>query len=298
MRAHPRSRGENQRRAEEQLALAGSSPLTRGKLACTTYRARCIGLIPAHAGKTRNALRIEDPRRAHPRSRGENDPAYRWVDADGGSSPLTRGKLRDSACERLAERLIPAHAGKTGRVGVGLVPGDGSSPLTRGKRCEGGLERRGAGLIPAHAGKTFTALEKIAFTPAHPRSRGENRMGAQVRFNQGGSSPLTRGKPCFCLLFEVRGAAHPRSRGENRSVPVMRAPIAGSSPLTRGKHSRCRPCLAQGGLIPAHAGKTVGSRALRGHTGAHPRSRGENRTTPCGKWATPGSSPLTRGKRF
>ena len=154
------------------------------------------------------------------------------------------------------------------------------------------------GLIPAHAGKTFTALEKIAFTPAHPRSRGENRMGAQVRFNQGGSSPLTRGKPCFCLLFEVRGAAHPRSRGENRSVPVMRAPIAGSSPLTRGKHSRCRPCLAQGGLIPAHAGKTVGSRALRGHTGAHPRSRGENRTTPCGKWATPGSSPLTRGKRF
>ena len=196
MRAHPRSRGENQRRAEEQLALAGSSPLTRGKLACTTYRARCIGLIPAHAGRTRNALRIEDPRRAHPRSRGENDPAYRWVDADGGSSPLTRGKLRDSACERLAERLIPAHAGKTGRVGVGLVPGDGSSPLTRGKRCEGGLERRGAGLIPAHAGKTSASPEPSRSSRAHPRSRGENSSLSMTEKTLNGSSPLTRGKHC------------------------------------------------------------------------------------------------------
>ena len=258
MRAHPRSRGENQRRAEEQLALAGSSPLTRGKLACTTYRARCIGLIPAHAGKTRNALRIEDPRRAHPRSRGENDPAYRWVDADGGSSPLTRGKLRDSACERLAERLIPAHAGKTGRVGVGLVPGDGSSPLTRGKRCEGGLERRGAGLIPAHAGKTSASPEPSRSSRAHPRSRGENSSLSMTEKTLNGSSPLTRGKrarhlprsPLVGLIpahagktlsvgaGDAEGEAHPRSRGENGVRPGGSRYPGGSSPLTRGKQSR------------------------------------------------------------
>ena len=101
------------------------------------------------------------------------------------------------------------------------------------------------GLIPAHAGKTFTALEKIAFTPAHPRSRGENRMGAQVRFNQGGSSPLTRGKPCFCLLFEVRGAAHPRSRGENGQVISIVITVSGSSPLTRGKRACMQPGIVR-----------------------------------------------------
>ena len=256
MRAHPRSRGENQRRAEEQLALAGSSPLTRGKLACTTYRARCIGLIPAHAGKTRNALRIEDPRRAHPRSRGENDPAYRWVDADGGSSPLTRGKLRDSACERLAERLIPAHAGKTGRVGVGLVPGDGSSPLTRGKRCEGGLERRGAGLIPAHAGKTSASPEPSRSSRAHPRSRGENSSLSMTEKTLNGSSPLTRGKPCPSARATPKARLIPAHAGKTLYPPTM-GRSRGSSPLTRGKPVPRTRATLRDRLIPAHAGKTL-----------------------------------------
>ena len=93
----------------------------------------------------------------------------------------------------------------------------------------------------------------------------------------------------------------------------------GSSPLTRGK-----PCLVRnrsplGGLIPAHAGKTLlmpahmpsmkGSSPLtRGKpsgqagpappTPAHPRSRGENSVPPTGVSSTWGSSPLTRGKHF
>ena len=51
-RAHPRSRGENTDRAVRALGVAGSSPLTRGKLDRRGRLQARAGLIPAHAGKT------------------------------------------------------------------------------------------------------------------------------------------------------------------------------------------------------------------------------------------------------
>ena len=50
------------------------------------------------------------------------------------------------------------------------------------------------------------------------------------------------------------------------------------------------------GLIPAHAGKTLQRSARHDHQRAHPRSRGENGPVLIPRQATPGSSPLTRGK--
>ena len=50
--AHPRSRGENDLNGVEVAALAGSSPLTRGKLLWGVRGQHGVGLIPAHAGKT------------------------------------------------------------------------------------------------------------------------------------------------------------------------------------------------------------------------------------------------------
>ena len=71
----------------------------------------------------------------------------------------------------------------------------------------------------------------------------------------------------------------------------------GSSPLTRGKLVGTRHVGPSTGLIPAHAGKTsyrrVGLRSFR----AHPRSRGENVVSATLPVGSPGSSPLTRGKR-
>ena len=72
----------------------------------------------------------------------------------------------------------------------------------------------------------------------------------------------------------------------------------GSSPLTRGKPTWWRRCSRRAGLIPAHAGKTLGtSPAAIGKT-AHPRSRGEKMMVPVRIPPTWGSSPLTRGKRL
>ena len=92
MEAHPRSRGENLNAVAGGNADTGSSPLTRGKPILTAGLTRCIGLIPAHAGKTFDAARHVVHRAAHPRSRGENIccPPGRVLRT--GSSPLTRGK--------------------------------------------------------------------------------------------------------------------------------------------------------------------------------------------------------------
>ena len=192
--AHPRSRGENLKAHDGHTHVAGSSPLTRGKPARTGLRNRPRGLIPAHAGKTEGPERMTSPRRAHPRSRGENPNTgvrKRFVT---GSSPLTRGKLGLNLTLTRGLRLIPAHAGKTNRspwrlVYFGAHPRSrgenfrpsrrsgrrtGSSPLTRGKPG-GAVDLEGVeGLIPAHAGKTQDHGNQHHAGRAHPRSRGEN----------------------------------------------------------------------------------------------------------------------------
>mgnify|MGYP000860670119 CR=1 FL=1 len=192
----------------------------------------------------------------------------------------------------------------------------GSSPLTRGKLCGLSHSPVKRGLIPAHAGKTSLRNTSRAMYRAHPRSRGENR-GVHFRsLTEGGSSPLTRGKPKFLnrratalglipahagktgfLLAQVGAfGAHPRSRGENPGDPLNNFGQRGSSPLTRGKRvleDWGRPAKR---LIPAHAGKTAHGARVHSNDGAHPRSRGENRSGVRRRRPRGGSSPLTRGK--
>ena len=216
--------------------MAGSSPLTRGKLLLVLLDSVERGLIPAHAGKTRCRRWCRSCRWAHPRSRGENElDLYDLLD-DAGSSPLTRGK--------------PRHHGPDARL---------------------------RGLIPAHAGKTSPPVSSPGPSPAHPRSRGENRKAEANRKAQEGSSPLTRGK---------------LKTGDTVSV------YEGSSPLTRGKPGGRVSHLGKVGLIPAHAGKTAWSCRARADRAAHPRSRGENVDVHPFNAGVGGSSPLTRGKRL
>ena len=193
----------------------------------------------------------------------------------------------------------------------------GSSPLTRGKRRDVAGRRRGARLIPAHAGKTRGIHEGRPHAWAHPRSRGENAEDELVAGLGDGSSPLTRGKREFVELHVEQGglipahagktmlvspsmphtSAHPRSRGENGRLIFWCLSQVGSSPLTRGKLHRRGGLEGLAGLIPAHAGKTIGHADGRERSGAHPRSRGENRDIVRAVFRRLGSSPLTRGKR-
>ena len=315
-RAHPRSRGENIISRDGSFVARGSSPLTRGKRVAGRLARHLAGLIPAHAGKTRSGRDRRRAPGAHPRSRGENAPPFPPASSALGSSPLTRGKHQYRVWRTASRGLIPAHAGKTtsggsGRASrrahprsrgenvweVGPVPdGEGSSPLTRGKRRRWWAGRGLRGLIPAHAGKTWLSCEPSLHVRAHPRSRGENSSALAFRGEIVGSSPLTRGKPPDRLnrrrdpglipahagktnvhqRVQQPPGAHPRSRGENSSARIAPSAGGGSSPLTRGKHQRGRGERDQLGLIPAHAGKTIGPLPEQVHGQAHPRSRGEN----------------------
>ena len=113
IRAHPRSRGENEVPGTTGLTLGGSSPLTRGKLERSQDVKRRSGLIPAHAGKTGTKSTVSLRMTAHPRSRGENPRPRAREPCRSGSSPLTRGKLSEEMGPPPDRGLIPAHAGKT-----------------------------------------------------------------------------------------------------------------------------------------------------------------------------------------
>ena len=74
--AHPRSRGENQNGDDTTAPRKGSSPLTRGKPRRNRRGALLYRLIPAHAGKTWDAVWPQLQAAAHPRSRGENHGGF------------------------------------------------------------------------------------------------------------------------------------------------------------------------------------------------------------------------------
>ena len=154
------------------VSAAGSSPLTRGAPLNTFFTSVRSGLIPAHAGSTAYEHPLAPVPPAHPRSRGEHNMALTCAGSSAGSSPLTRGALRqtDTPCR----------------------PG-GSSPLTRGARTDDSAGLWCGGLIPAHAGSTVSATRPASRSRAHPRSRGEHPLRRGRTGRCSGSSPLTRG---------------------------------------------------------------------------------------------------------
>ena len=153
----------------------------RGKLEVKEFKSTATRIIPAHAGQTSTlgmtVVRPSD----HPRACGANFATLVGSQLQNGSSPRMRGKRRFSRSTRRDGRIIPAHAGQTGRRHsippaasdhpracganfVGLLGGGcgvGSSPRMRGKRRRGCGCRRPPRIIPAHAGQTPPALSWI-----------------------------------------------------------------------------------------------------------------------------------------
>ena len=130
-----------------------------------------------------------------------------------------------------------------------------------------------------------------------------------------GSSPPTRGAlplrvlrrllrriiPAYAGSTSSRSIAmhlnpdHPRLRGEHTGWCGWDSLSDGSSPPTRGAHPSVEIPIWQRRIIPAYAGSTRGTRALKGERPDHPRLRGEHHT---GRDVDPrrhGSSPPTRG---
>ena len=274
--AHPRVCGENGRMGGTPGRPSGSSPRVRGKLGEREGGEVGPGLIPACAGKTRRHAAASDRARAHPRVCGENRRGTSSPLSGCGSSPRVRGKL-------LVVRVAQHHRG--------------SSPRVRGKPAHRRDRGRRGGLIPACAGKTDRLHWTTPPRRAHPRVCGENHVSVRVVLGYPGSSPRVRGKheeecsperrpgliPACAGKTRTRGSAsrscqaHPRVCGENASYAVTRPHMVGSSPRVRGKLAGMLPRAADGGLIPACAGKTPSWPPPHPSRWAHPRVCGENR---------------------
>ena len=293
--AHPRAGGENERRRSRRRGRPGSSPRGRGKRIADLVEVIAERLIPARAGKTKNARRPCQGRWAHPRAGGENQERTAPMPGPMGSSPRGRGKRPSTKKDPRPYGLIPARAGKT----HGLVTKASSKPA----HPRAGGENPGAWWLPVVAGGSS------------PRGRGKPSVSGDGHFLSG-SSPRGRGKLANAVpgasgkrLIPARAgktgpragqrsreAAHPRAGGENALAAVGVEPVEGSSPRGRGKQTVWRAGKHRVRLIPARAGKTGSWSNSTPASWAHPRAGGENDVLHSIRRRSRGSSPRGRGK--
>ena len=252
-----------------------------------------------------------------------------------GSSPHTRGAPEDTTKFNSMERIIPAYAGSTYRIGLSggasqdhpRIRGEhacgasvkgtlsGSSPHTRGalgRTAGSGFRRR---IIPAYAGSTAAGSLCRGRLTDHPRIRGEHAALSASTASFVGSSPHTRGAPEVSRRVRGReriipayagstsrwttlsapGRDHPRIRGEHGMKGLAAGAIGGSSPHTRGALERGIVRPLMIRIIPAYAGSTPAVACPAPADGDHPRIRGEHEISQYRAFPSVGSSPHTRG---
>ena len=116
------------------------------------------------------------------------------------------------------------------------------------------------------------------FAGSSPLTRGKQDAG-RPQFRNEGFIPTHAGRTSSFSWLLRRSADHPRSREENFLGLIAILIIVSHPPLTRGKPQFGHDRRGMGRLIPAHAGKTPHDPAHQSASTAHPRSRGENRST-------------------
>ena len=190
----------------------------------------------------------------------------------------------------------------------------GLPPLTREPLEEGIEQHEASRITPAYAGTTRKENDRLNGWQDHPRLRGNHCILRWPSTGFLGSPPLTREPlstlpstfstlritPAYAgttrprklplLAFED----HPRLRGNHDFDHVIVPTILGSPPLTREPLRLCHRIIRIGGITPAYAGTTAGSR--RRYLGAedHPRLRGNHRRRRACRSLSLGSPPLTR----
>ena len=129
---HPHTRGEHFSSYARRLFRRGSSPHTRGTRSSQSLSQSLSRFIPTHAGNTFAGLFCRKPGAVHPHTRGEHASARASREVGGGSSPHTRGTLRQGQFVARPGRFIPTHAGNTSKRRLTLSP-IAVHPHTRGE---------------------------------------------------------------------------------------------------------------------------------------------------------------------
>ena len=190
---HPRTCGEKSPCHSPLMPFSESPPRMRGKATGWLFTKIETRITPAYAGKRVLPVRNSWMQQDHPRVCGEKTREVGKAGSLEGSPPRMRGKAVSSGDKPSANRITPAHAGKSGvqrrqafrqqdhprACGEKLskpctpVPVKGSPPRVRGKEefaCKDGSQ---VGITPACAGKSFLQCQCVCLCWDHPRVCGE-----------------------------------------------------------------------------------------------------------------------------
>ena len=254
------------------------------------------GIIPAHAGLTRQRLWCVAAGRDHPRACGAHTGSSCIGSTSPGSSPRMRGSPMKALHSVTSIGIIPAHAGLTASsTDNSLSSWDhpracgahnssryersvtkGSSPRMRGSQFYYPKFQNIVGIIPAHAGLTDGPRFYADAVRDHPRACGAH-VALNTIFATGmGSSPRMRGSLGDCLEDVLAAGIipahaglthrpncgnrlrrdHPRACGAHLMGGIPQLYLSGSSPRMRGSPSSISVPIVRTGIIPAHAGLT------------------------------------------
>ena len=293
----------------------GPSPRVRGAQVVYMEAPQCMGTIPACAGSTLRARSESQPRRDHPRVRGEHRCTETTASPAPGPSPRARGARPGRRGAAGAGGTIPACAGSTVRVrprrcGCWDHPrvrgehariahlehdGGGLSPRARGAPGRSPAQPGRVGTIPACAGSTRYSHTSCALTSGpSPRARGAHAALAEALVCHG-TIPACAGSTGPAVVRVTGQRDHPRVRGEHDRIGRNHDVRPGPSPRARGA-----PVVGffdhwPVGTIPACAGSTVRPSQPRAPTRDHPRVRGEHAVGAPHTRGRLGPSPRARG---
>ena len=186
-----------------------------------------------------------------------------------------RGKVNEIIRTYHADRITPAHAGKSLTLRC-RSPIFRDHPRTCGEKrgCMGDT-RISAGSPPHMRGKV-QSMDFIVFvkgiTPAHAGKRSANNFSWSVT------------------------ADHPRTCGEKAIKLKNLSPVSGSPPHMRGKDSFIKNPIIRKGITPAHAGKRLLLYKIYKNHQDHPRTCGEKYCSLYEYLPKQGSPPHMRGK--
>ena len=192
----------------------------------------------------------------------------------------------------------------------------GSPPHARGRVIRGQRLTVQVRITPACAGKSAGGLLFATGPEDHPRMRGEEVHGDDIRPDQVGSPPHARGratqryttdlavritpacagKSPGCVRRSPPRGDHPRMRGEEWPVMWPRTPATGSPPHARGRAGLPGSVPRDSRITPACAGKRGRPAAPGPSRPDHPRMRGEEVYDADTAEPSAGSPPHARGR--
>ena len=210
-----------------------------------------MGIIPAYAGSTPTAKKINGPRCM--------DALNQKINGGGMDHPRIRGEHLVLVLRGVyPQGIIPAYAGSTNHSRNLTLRQEGSSPHTRGALgnallyvimswdhprirgehfCTYQVTTHRLRIIPAYAGSTRrppSCRIRLWIIPAYA---GSTVLVDYVFSRLQGSSPHTRGAPAGCRQAGSAHRDHPRIRGEHEPSSALGSTVSGSSPHTRGAPS-------------------------------------------------------------